>query len=50
MSSTSENNKGDGAASYPTCASSSEGVVIVVMVGVTDLTYLALCSLGTNAN
>jgi len=48
--STSENNKVDGAASFPTSASSGEGVMIVVMVGVTGLTYLALCSLGTNAN
>jgi gluconokinase len=50
MSSTSENNKMVGAASFPIGESSSEGVVIVVMVGVTDLTYRALCSLGANTN
>lgn len=38
LSSTSENNKMDGAASCPTGVSSSEGIVIVVMVGVTGLT------------
>lgn len=50
MSSTSENNKVEGAASFPTGASSSERVIIVVMAGVTSLTYLTHCSLGTNAN
>ena len=50
MLSTSESNNInlDGAASLPTGASSSQGVVIVVMVGVTGLTFLALCSLGIN--
>lgn len=38
--STSENNEVDSGASF---LGSSEGVVIVVMVGVTSLTYLVLC-------
>lgn len=41
-----DENKSDGA-SFSTGTS---GIVIVVMVSVTDLTYLALSSLGTNTN